>query len=79
MVQVQDAKSYASIGFTSGDASSVGSFTKQFNIPGTFHYWSGYVEDSDQITFRGVVIVLDSMDKELEVNVKLNGFNGILY
>lgn len=45
-------------------------------MPGTFYYWSGYVESSAQIVFRGIIVVLDSVDKELELNVKLNGFKG---
>lgn len=77
VVQVADASSFTAIGFTSGAATATGSFSFQFIQAGTYHYWSGYVEDSAQITFRGVIVVEDSFDKELEVNVNLNGFNGI--
>ena len=75
--QVQDTSSTAATGFTSGDQTASGSFAHQFNQPGTFYYWSGYVESSAQIFFRGVIIVKDTIDKELEVNVYLNGFQGI--
>lgn len=76
VIQVENAEAYNSVGFNSGPASAVGSYEFQFNKPGVFYYWSGYVESSEQITFRGVVEVLDSVDKELEINVNLNGFNG---
>lgn len=73
-MQVADASSFTPIGFSSGDPTPYGSFSYEFNQPGTYYYWSGYVEESQQITFRGVVSVLDSFDKQLEVDVQLNGF-----
>ena len=54
---------------------TLGSFTYQFNTPGIYYYWSGLV-DSNTISFRGIVEVIDGNDKELEINVKLNGING---
>lgn len=75
VIQVQDAISFDPIGFESGDATAVGSFVYQFNQAGTYHYWSGYVESSKQIIFRGSIQVVDSADKQLDLNVKLNGFN----
>ena len=76
VIQVADAEAYDPIGFNSGVATATGSYLVQFNQPGVYYYWSGYVEDSEQITFRGVVEVVDSIDKELELNVNLNGFDG---
>lgn len=75
VAQVADSTSIFTSGFSSGTPTPVGSFSYQFNQPGIYHYWSGYVENSQQITFRGVINVVDSFDKELEVNVQLNGFS----
>ena len=77
MEQVADGSSVFPVGFTSGEATPFGSYSYQFNQAGTYYYWSGYVESSGQIVFRGVVVVLDSFDKELEVFVSLNGIQGI--
>jgi hypothetical protein len=74
--QIQDASSIFPIGFTSGEATPTGSYSFQFDKAGTYYYWSGYVESSQQIVLRGVVVVLDSFDKELEVFVSLNEFQG---
>ena len=74
--QLEDGISETANGFTSGAATSTGTFSYQFNQAGTYFYWSGHVEYSNQISFRGVIVVLDSVDKELELNVNLNGFNG---
>ena len=75
VVQVEDENSFISSGFRSGFATAVGSFQHQFNQAGTYYYWSGYVESSYQITFRGIVIVSSSNeDKQLELSVSLNGF-----
>ncbi len=79
MVQVKDAQSYAPIGFTSGSPTATGSFTYQFNQAGTFYYWSGYVESSNQILFRGVVVVSSSLDKQLQIGVQTNGFKGFKF
>ena len=78
VVQVSDATSQDPLldGFSSGDPTARGSFQFQFNQAGTFYYWSGFVEDSAQITFRGVIVVQDSFDKELKVGVSLNGVEG---
>lgn len=75
MIQVENAKSIIPNGFSSGPKSSpTGSFSYQFNKPGIYHYWSGYVEQTGQISFRGVIIVNDSIDKQFEVSLKLNDF-----
>lgn len=77
VIQVADQNSYASIGFNSGQATATGSFQYQFNQPGVYYYWSGYVENSDQITFRGVVVVQSSSDKMLTINVTTNGYRAL--
>lgn len=75
VLQVADATSETPVGFTSGDPTPSGSFVYQFNQAGLYYYWSGYVEYSNQITFRGVIQVDDTFDKELELNVNINNYN----
>ena len=75
VVQVDGATGFSSIGFTSGDPTPTGSFSYQFNQAGTYYYWSGLVETSGQISFRGIIQVSDSSDKELELSVTLNGYS----
>lgn len=69
--QTADPISFKQAGFGSGPQSPIGSFTYQFNQPGIYYYSSGYVEATKQIVFRGVVEVVDSQDKELEINYHL--------
>lgn len=76
VIQVKDPYSFVPIGFNSGAATPTGSFEFQFNQAGTFHYWSGYVESSEQITFRGIIVVKDSVDKDFELSVLTNIFKG---
>lgn len=55
LVQVEDATSVLETGFSSGEMRTpVGSFSHQFNTPGSYHYWSDYVS-SENINFRGTV------------------------
>jgi hypothetical protein len=61
-----------------GSPTPIGSYSLQFNQAGIYYYWSGYVEVTGQITFRGTILVKNSIDKELQVNVNLNGFNGMV-
>ena len=75
VIQTADAISFEQAGFSSGEPKAIGSFTHQFNQPGVYHYTSGYVESTRQILFRGIVEVLSSMDKELEIDVQLNGIS----
>ena len=75
VLQVADAASFEPSGFTSGTPSASGSFSYQFNQPGTYNYWSGYVESSNMVQFRGVVQVSNSSNIELDINVSLNKFN----
>jgi plastocyanin len=74
--QVQDGESYKPIGFTSGPSTAIGSFKYQFNQAGTYYYWSGNVESTEQILFRGIVVVKNSLDKQLQIGVKTNGYQG---
>ncbi len=76
IIQVKDATSTEPIGFKSDAPSSIGRFSYQFNKPGVYYYWSGYVESTGSIDFRGIVHVGSSSDKELTVDVSLNGFSG---
>ena len=76
LLQVKDSISEEPIGFDSGEPTSFGRYSYKFNKPGIYHYWSGYVESSKIINFRGIIEVVDPTDKEVEINVKVNGFNG---
>lgn len=73
---VQQLKNPASIdpeGFWSGPPTETGSFTFQFNNPGTYYYWSGYIEQSKVVNFHGVIVVFDiDEEKDLEIEVSLN-------
>ena len=73
--QVENVNSTKSIGFTSGNRTSKGSFVFQFNTPGIFHYWSGYI-NSQKYSLRGIIEVLDFADKKLDIDVLTNGFKG---
>jgi len=54
------------------------SFSYQFNKPGIYYYWSGYVDPNQSISFRGVVEVKETVDdKEYEIDVKTNNIKGI--
>lgn len=75
--QVSNEISTENIGFTSGSSTPSGSFTYQFNKPGTYHYWSGYVDTARTLSFRGVIVVYDKIDDVVqEVNVQINNING---
>ena len=57
-----------------------GSYSYQFNQPGVYHYWSGYVDSNQAVTLRGVVYVSDEIDeKYLEIDVSVNGISGIIH
>lgn len=53
-----------------------GSFLYQFNTLGTFYYFSGYVDENQKISFRGVVEVVAEQDNELAVDVSVNDIKG---
>jgi hypothetical protein len=73
--QVESFNSTKNIGFTSGKPTSKGSFVFQFNTPGIFHYWSGYI-NFQKYSLRGIIEVLDFSDKKLDIDVLTNGFKG---
>lgn len=75
--QVENHFSTKKVGFSSGNASTRGSYVFQFNKPGIFHYWSGYVNFKN-ISFRGTIQVQDSSDKLLDIEVLTNGYKGFL-
>lgn len=60
-------------GFWSGPPTETGSFTFQFNKPGTYHYWSGFIEQSKVLSFNGIIVVSDNdEEKDLEIEVSQN-------
>ena len=60
-------------GFWSGPPTERGTFQFQFNEPGTYYYWSGFIEPSNVVHFRGVVVVKDEKEiKNLELQVTQN-------
>ncbi len=52
-----------------------GSYSYQFNTAGTYYVWSGYV-NNQLFSFRGIIQVNNAVDKYLNLNVALNGFQG---
>jgi hypothetical protein len=75
--QVVDAASKIAVdnGFTSGESTSSGTYRYQFNKPGMYYYWSGFVDPSQTISFRGIIFVNDTTpNRELEINISLNDF-----
>ena len=57
---------------------SLGSYLHQFNTLGTFHYFSGYVDENQKISFRGVIEVVSGQDNELAIDVSVNDIKGKL-
>jgi hypothetical protein len=74
--QVASPTGTTASGFDSGSPSASGSFVYQFNTVGTFYYWSGNVDSNEMISFRGVINVGAAADRELTIDVSLNGFKG---
>ena len=53
------------------------SYSYQFNKPGIYYYWSGYVDSDQSISFRGVVEVKETVDdKEYQIDVRTNNIKG---
>jgi len=73
VVQVEGPAGNEPVGFDSGEARPAGSFSWQFALPGVYYYWSGFVDAGERVSFRGVVQVLEAVDRELEVDVTLSG------
>ena len=53
----------------------IGTYIYQFNNPGTYYYWSGFV-NNQQISFRGVINVVYAVDEFFDIDVTVNGFYG---
>lgn len=65
-------------GFWSGPPTETGSFSFQFNKPGTYYYWSGYIEQSRVINFHGVIVVSDiDQEKDYEIEVFQNNIKAL--
>ena len=47
-----------------------GLYSYQFNTPGTYYIWSGYV-NNQLFSFRGIVQVNNAVDKYLNLNIKV--------
>ena len=73
--QLENSVETNRVGFSSGSATSQGNFTFQFNKPGVFFYWSGYI-NADKDSFRGVIQVNDTNDEQLELDVYVDEFKG---
>ncbi|CAF4171105.1 unnamed protein product [Rotaria magnacalcarata] len=56
-------------GFNSGNASASGTFSHQFQTPGTYYYWSTPVDQSGLISLRGVINVVTAQSQTLAVQV----------
>lgn len=64
-------------GFSSvGGASSSGSFIHEFTSPGTYYYWSGFVDKNGLIALRGVIVVQDGSDVDLALHLTVDGIQG---
>ncbi|CAF0756351.1 unnamed protein product [Brachionus calyciflorus] len=61
-------------GFKSGEPTEFGSYKYQFMDAGLYYYWSGFVDVNQEISFRGVIEVLDQTvdEKVFAVQVTLN-------
>ncbi|GFN92114.1 fibrocystin-l, partial [Plakobranchus ocellatus] len=60
-------------GFSSGAISRVGSFTQRFTVPGTYYYWTGYMNSVETIYFRGTINVVALESHSQVLSVKLRG------
>ncbi|KAL3886657.1 hypothetical protein ACJMK2_026637 [Sinanodonta woodiana] len=60
-------------GFGSPIQSKDGSYQFRFTLPGTYYYWSGFVDPNQAISYRGVVIVTSKTSHVGEVAVKVAG------
>ncbi|XP_054766411.2 fibrocystin-L-like [Lytechinus pictus] len=71
-----DSVGYDGSGFYSGGRStSSGSYTYQFDVPGTYYYSSGGVRSDGTIFMKGVVEVLPVASVAMELDVVLGGFS----
>ncbi|KAK3587658.1 hypothetical protein CHS0354_042441 [Potamilus streckersoni] len=64
-------------GFGSPIQSKNGGYQFRFTVPGTYYYWSGFVDLNKAISYRGVVIVANKSSHVGEVVVKVAGKTAI--
>ncbi|GFS10808.1 polycystic kidney and hepatic disease-like 1 [Elysia marginata] len=60
-------------GFSSGAISRSGSFTQRFTVPGTYYYWTGYMNSAQSIYFRGTINVMPLVSHSQQLSVQLRG------
>jgi hypothetical protein len=53
-----------------------GTFSYQFQTPGTYYYWSTPVDQSGQISLRGVINVVAAQPQTLTVQVTSQSVTG---
>ncbi|CAF3664415.1 unnamed protein product [Rotaria sordida] len=61
-------------GFNSGNATSSGSFSYQFQTVDTYYYWSSFIDSSSLISMRGVITVIPAQSQILTVKVTSGTF-----
>ncbi|KAL3886654.1 hypothetical protein ACJMK2_026634, partial [Sinanodonta woodiana] len=60
-------------GFGSPVQSKNGGYQFRFTLPGTYYYWSGYVDPSQAISYSGIIVVTNKTSYVGEVAVKVAG------
>lgn len=76
--QLKDPIGIEPEGFWSGPPTERGAFSFQFNNPGTYYYWSGYIEQSRVINFHGTIVVSDvDEEKDFEIEVSQNNIKAL--
>ncbi|KAL3885610.1 hypothetical protein ACJMK2_025660 [Sinanodonta woodiana] len=60
-------------GFGSPIQSHEGSYQFRFTLPGTYYYWSGFVDPNQAVSYRGVIVVTNKASYVGEVAVKVAG------
>ncbi len=51
-----------------------GAYSYMFTAPGTYYYWSNYVDEYETIYMRGTIYVGDRPSEDLPITVTVNGF-----
>ena len=57
----------------------LGSFTYQFQSPGTYYYYTPPVDSTGLITMRGVITVVAAQPRTLTAQASSNGYTGKLF
>ncbi|XP_061164553.1 fibrocystin-L-like [Saccostrea echinata] len=75
VVQVKELLSQEEVegGFNSGPATTRGAYQFQFLVPGTYYYWSDFVDFYKTTQFSGVIEVLSLGSYTAEVQVMVQG------